>query len=91
MKLNILLLKRAVANKDADIILRVFSEHYPELVSFKMKHWRFQQEKYIPADSMRLESPFGSYHYYHGLFRMGGYVSPWKIVYHPNFISDAVL
>jgi hypothetical protein len=90
MKLEVLLLRRAVACGCAGTIIQIFSKHYSDMAGMESKPWKFKQDRYLPPDSMRLESPSGSYHYLYGLFRRGGHFAPWNVIYHPHFISDVI-
>ena len=94
MKLEGLLLERAVALGDKSTILQIFAEHFPEMRSngyLLDERWKIIESGFVPSYSIVLETPFGSFHYSRGKFYAGYHTGAYVIIHTRGFDRYAIL
>jgi hypothetical protein len=93
MKLEGLLLERAVALNDKSTILQIFAGRFPEVLNYcePIRTWSMTQNGFMPPYSVVLETPFISFHYSRGQFYTGSHFGVYAILHSRDFGRYAIL
>jgi hypothetical protein len=93
MKLEGLLLERAVALNDKATILQIFAGRFPEVRNYceAFRACMLMQNGFMPPYSVVLETPFISFHYSRGQFYTGSHFGACAILHSRDFGRYAIL